>query len=212
MPGGPLYVILDTFDRIPRTEMQTPTGDAFGARRRALEDAFFQERDQQLVEKLRQELKMSEVTKPLSLVSGITDEKVLANLVKSGVKPETLAALGIIPMVQVAWADGTVSNEERDAVLRAAAENGVEKGSASYELLNQWLQAEPDSKMLTAWTEYFSALAKSMPLESLAVLRERIITRCRDVAKAAGGFLGLTGKISKAEQDAIEELERAMAR
>jgi hypothetical protein len=185
------------------------SGDAFGDRRKALEDTFFHERDKVLLEKLRVEIETFETHRQLAHVSGILDDHVLKNLVKAGVQAETLAALTLIPLVEVAWSDGAVSAEEREAVLKAAAENGISQGSASYELLARWLAERPDVRIIASWKEYVQALAKSMPAESIAVMRDRLIQRCRRVAESAGGFLGLTSKISKVEQAAIDQFERA---
>ena len=62
---------------------------AFEARGRALEEAFFQARDRELLEKLRGELASLEESKKLAHVSGIVQEHVLSNLVKAGIKAET---------------------------------------------------------------------------------------------------------------------------
>jgi hypothetical protein len=185
--------------------MHTPPGDAFGDRRKALEDSFFMERDQQLLERMRLELETMEERKHLAHVSGILDEQVLLNLVKAGVRAETLAAVSLIPLVEVAWSDGAVSEDERTAVLKAAAESGIAEGTAAYEMLGRWLQERPDVRVIATWKEYVGALVKSMPADATLVLG-----RCRQVAEAAGGFLGLTSKISAVEKARIEEFERVM--
>ena len=190
--------------------MQNPD-DVLGDRRKALEDAFFRERDQQLLDRLKLEMEAAEAHKLLAHVSGILDQQVLAKLVKAGVRAETLTALALIPMVEVAWADGAVSQTEREAVLKAAAENDLQNGTAAHELLDRWLRERPDVKMIAAWKEYVTSLAKAMPPEAVAAMRDRVIGRCRRVAEAAGGFLGLTGKVSKVEQNAIDEFERAFS-
>jgi Tellurite resistance protein TerB. len=187
-----------------------PSGDIFGDRRRALEDSFFRERDQFLLEKLRLELEAVEEHRHLAHVSGIMDDKVLMNLVKAGVRAETLAAVSLIPLVEVAWADGSVTSDEREAVLKAAAENGIKEGSASHEMLSHWLKDRPDVRIVASWKEYARALAKAMPADAMLVVRERIIGRCRKVAEASGWLLGITGNVSKVEQSAIDEFERAM--
>jgi hypothetical protein len=189
--------------------MHTPPGDAFGDRRKALEDSFFLERDQQLLERMRLELETVEDRKHLAHVSGILDEQVLMNLVKAGVRAETLAAVSLIPLVEVAWADGAVTPDEQAAVLKAAAETGITEGSAAYAMLGQWLGQRPDVRVIQTWKEYVGALAKSMPADSMMVLRERLLGRCRQVAESAGGFLGLTSKISAVEKAKIDEFERA---
>jgi hypothetical protein len=189
--------------------MTTPASDVFGDRRKALEDSFFRERDQLLLEKLRMELETVEEHRNLAHVSGILDDKVLANLVKAGVRAETLMAVTLIPLVEVAWADGSVSEDERAAVLKAAAENGVKEGSAAHQLLSHWLKDRPDVRIIASWKEYVGALAKAMPADAMLVLRERLIGRMRTVAEATWSLMGLGRKISKVEQSAIEEFERA---
>jgi hypothetical protein len=190
--------------------MTTPAGDIFGDRRKALEDSFFRERDHLLLEKLRLELEAIEEHKHLAHVSGILDDKVLMNLVKAGVRAETLAAVSLIPLVEVAWADGAVTDDEREAVLKGAADNGVQAGSASHQLLNHWLKDRPDVRIIAAWKEYAGALAKTMPADAMLVVRERIVGRCRKVAEASGWLLGIAGNVSRVELAAIEEFERAM--
>jgi hypothetical protein len=190
--------------------MHTPPGDAFGDRRKALEDSFFMERDQQLLERMRLELETMEERKHLAHVSGILDEQVLLNLVKAGVRAETLAAVSLIPLVEVAWSDGAVSADERTAILKAAAESGIAEGTAAYEMLGRWLQERPDVRVIATWKEYVGALVKSMPADATLIMRERLLGRCRQVAEAAGGFLGLTSKISAVEKARIEEFERVM--
>ena len=164
--------------------MQHSSGDIFGDRRKALEDAFFRERDQQLIDKLKLELEATETHRNLAHVSGILDQRVLADLVKAGVRAETLLALTLIPLVEVAWADGSVADDEREAVLKAAAENGIKTGTAPHALLDQWLRDRPDVRVIAAWKEYVHALAKAMPAEVIAVMGERLIGRCRTVAGA----------------------------
>jgi hypothetical protein len=182
--------------------MQTP--DQFAARGRALEEAFFQNVDARLLANLRGELAQMEEANKLAHVSEIMDQNVLRQLVKVGVTAESLLAMRFVPMIKVAWADGKISDSERDAVLKAAESENVKPGTSSYLLLRTWLEGQPDEAVFVAWKEYIKELARQMPVESLAPLRERMTSLCHGVAKAAGGVLGI-GSISKAEEKAIEE-------
>lgn len=188
--------------------MTTPhSGDAFSDRRRGLEEAFFKDRDQKLLDKLKGELEHLEETRKLAHVSGIVEEHVLKKLVEAGVRAETLVAVALIPQVEVAWCDGSVSLEERDAVLNAAVAQGIAADSAAYGLLLEWLTHRPDSRIVAAWREYVQELARLMPPESFAAMKSRMIDRCTRVAEAAGGFLGLA-TISRVERAAIEEFAK----
>lgn len=182
--------------------------DAFEERRKGLEEAFFKERDRELMDKLKRELESLEDKKKLGHISGIVEERVLQNLVTAGVRAETLTAVGLIPMVEVAWCDGSVSAQERDAILNAASKEGIQPDSAPFELLGRWLQERPDSHVIVAWKDYVKEMAHLMPKESVAELKRKMINRATRVAEAAGGFLGLA-TISKAERATIDEFAKA---
>jgi hypothetical protein len=188
--------------------MREPTSDPFGERRKGLEEQFFKERDRELMEKMRRELESLEEKKKLAHVSGIVEERVLQALVAAGVQAETLAAVSVIPMVEVAWCDGSVTAEERDAVLNAAAKQGIQPNTSPYELLKRWLQDRPDVHIIAAWKDYVKELARVMPKEGIAEMKRNVINRSTRVAEAAGGFLGLA-TISKSERNAIDEFARA---
>ena len=182
--------------------------DPFEQRRRSLEEAFFKARDQQLLAKLRNELSSFEAEKQLAHVSGIVEQSVLNHLVQAGINAESLAAVGLVPLVEVAWCDGTVAPEERDAVLNAAAARGIAPDTAAHELLRHWLDERPDPHIFAAWKEYVHEMARIMPKEALAGMRKQLMDRAERVAAAAGGFLGLS-TISKHERAKLDELAKA---
>jgi hypothetical protein len=188
--------------------MNESSFDPFEQRRKGLEEAFFKERDQQLLARLQGELQSLEERQKIAHLLGITEEKVLSDLVQAGVRAETLAAVDLVPLVEVAWCDGSVADEERDAVLNAAVSQGIKPGSASHDLLAQWLARRPDPAIGKAWREYVAELARIMPKDSVATLKKKFVDRCTRVAAAAGGFLGLA-TISHREQAKIEELAKA---
>src|SRR5262245_40984483 len=187
--------------------MRHSANDPFKQREIGLEEAFFKERDRQLLEKLRGELSAFEEKQKVAHVTGIVEEHVLSSLVLAGVRAETLAAVRLIPHVEVAWCDGAVAPEEREAVLNAAASEGIHPDSAAYALLNTWLAEHPDPRIIIAWKEYVHELARLTPKETIAAMKKKMIDRCTRVAAAAGGFLGLS-TISKHEQAKIDELAK----
>ena len=178
--------------------------DEFQARQRSLEAAFFQKVDAKLLDNLRSELAQLETAKGMKHVSGIMDDKVLRDLVSLGVTAESLMAVRFVPMIYVAWSDRQISEAERAAILKAAESDNVVPNSPAFHLLRSWLERRPDSVIFVAWGNYIRELARIMPAESLKELRERTKSLCYQVARAAGGVLGM-GSISQAEQRAIDE-------
>lgn len=188
--------------------MPQPPADPFNQRAKSLEDAFFQNKDRELMDKMRGELSAMEEKKKLAHVSGIVEERVLANLVQAGVKAETLAAVSLIPLVEVAWADGSVSPEERDAVLNAAVAQGVQPDTAPYEVLKSWLQTRPDRHVVAAWKDYVQEVSRLMDKGAVAEFKKAMIDRATRVAESAGGFLGMA-TISASERKIIDDLAKA---
>jgi hypothetical protein len=183
--------------------------DFLADRRRALEDSFFAQLDRALLEKLRAQVMAEEGKQALSTASGIHDEAVLDGLMALGIEVKTVAALTLIPLVEMAWAHGGVAQKERDAILKAAHENGVTPGSAADQLLDCWLNEKPDSKLLAVWKDYVAALRQSADPGAFEKIRDDILDRAEHVAQAADGFLGMAS-VSAREKAMLAELEQAL--
>ena len=180
--------------------------DSLQSRGRALEEAFFHERDRQLIATLRRRFSAEETEKVLAAAIGIADELMLKAVTKVEAGVEVLAAMALIPMVAVAWCDGEVSAKEREAVLRGAVEMGIAVESPGYELLQRWLEKAPAPEAIEAWHKYVKTIVATMEPATAKRCCDKIMTRAENVAKAAGGFLGFGSKISEAEQKCLADL------
>jgi hypothetical protein len=183
--------------------------DSLGDRRKALEEEFFAKHNQQLLRQLRETTGAKAKTEALAAASGITDAAVLEQLADINLSSETVAALSLIPLIEVAWADGRLDAKEQSALLAAAEHAGLSKGSASYELLEEWSRERPSPQLLAAWKAYVAALSRTLDAQAKQALKQDLLGRARAVAEAAGGFLGLGNRISSAEQAVLTELEQA---
>jgi hypothetical protein len=181
----------------------------FSGRTRELEDVFFRQRDEELLRALREQAAVQERKKSLADVSGISDDRLLNHLHELDVSGETLAAVSLVPLIVVAWADGSIDAKERSAVLTAAEEQGLEKSHPGHQLLERWLERKPEPRLLEAWKGYVSALSETLDDAEVEAIKAKILGRARAVAEAAGGLLGLGSKVSKAEQAVLDDLEKA---
>jgi len=182
--------------------------DPLDERRRALEEAFFARQEANLRQRLAEPAELRARKQAFSAVSGITDDAVLDSLVKLDISPETLAAIALVPLIVVAWADGSVDPRERAAVLRAAGETGLVPGADGYAMLEQWLHAAPPASLLEAWKGYIGAITAGLDHAGRRVLQAPIMDRARAVALAAGSFLGIGMNISYAEEEVLEDLAK----
>ena len=131
------------------------------------------------------------------------------SLFEHGVTPKALAALALVPLVIVAWADGSDEQKEKTAIIQAATSIGVPTDGPGYALLQAWLEHKPPTKLLHTWETYTTALVATLTPEQREGMKSDIIGRARAVAQAAGGFLGLGPKVSAAEAQILERLEKA---
>lgn len=179
-----------------------------GDRVRTLEDEFFRREDERLTQRLR-ELKHKEASREaLSTASGISNPAILDALLNLGIRPEVIGALSVVPLVEVAWADGTLDAREKQAILARAEKSGITSGSIDHDLLRSWLDHKPEPKLLTAWTHMVQGMCEQLSGEQVTALRTSLVERARAIAKASGGFLGV-GSVSTAEGDMIRQLESA---
>jgi hypothetical protein len=174
--------------------------------RSSLEDAFFFEQDRTLVERRTELRKLAESKEVLGRVSGITNDAILERLVNLNIRPETLAALALLPLIEVVWADGEVDDTERVMVLAHATSQGIAVGSGEYKLLERWLAHRPRASLLNAWQHYMHGLCECLSRSERDILKEELMRNVRKAAEASGGFLGV-GKISNQEEEVLAKLE-----
>ena len=178
--------------------------DAMNQWGNALENQFFQEREQALLQKMRDQRARESDREHLSHVTGIENLELLDELLDQGLHAESLVALSLVPMVEVAWADGEVDPKEYAEVMRLAGEHGLE--SPGTDLLESWLNHKPGPELLTAWVNFARFLAQQMEPKDRDTLRAEVKAHATMVAKAAGGILGV-GAISKEERAMINTLD-----
>ena len=180
-------------------------------RGRALENQFYDKQNHEKIAAMKSQLDTQTSKDELRKVSGMTDDAVLDKLVHLGLAANTIAALSLVPLIQVAWADGAVQDNERTAILQGAHGKGLDKGSPGYELLESWLAKRPSDALIDAWEAYIKALVGQLSDEQNRLLKNQIVGFAKMVAAAAGGFLGI-GKVSASEEKVLHRIESAFAR
>ena len=175
-----------------------------------LEQAFFAGENADLLHELRVRTDEERRRELLREVVAIQDQKFLDRLDTLGVRPETALAVAIVPLIFVAWADGELDERERKALLDALQHRGVAPGEIPHRLLSNGLERKPDPRLLSAWKAYVRRLWGCFTVDERWQMRQNLLRSAREVAQASGGFLGLTSKISEAEQKILQEIEEVL--
>lgn len=176
-----------------------------------MEDLFYRNLDQELLDQMKADMAADEDRSCLMAATGIQNAEIINQLMDHGITMESMAGIGLIPLIAVAWADGKMEDREREAILKAAAESGIDQDHACYALIGEWLKNPPAETLLESWKAYVSALKDgTLGAEALGQVRTSVVQRAKNVANSAGGFLGLS-KTSASEQKVIDELDSAFA-
>ena len=180
----------------------------FSDREKAMEATYFRQQDAKLIERLRSDAKLDDIAVALAEKLQVDNPDLLARVRALGVTADTAAALFVAPLVQVAWAEGSVSKHEHQTVLRLAQERGVEEGSTAYGQLGDWLAVRPpDSVFDTACDVIKAGFAVLDPSEREERI-ERVIEACHKVAEASESqfakLIGLETGVSKQEASMLD--------
>jgi hypothetical protein len=174
-----------------------------------LEEQWFHEQEARRREQIREEFeaKAAEEHNKREIAGqlGTDDAAVVERIHRLGLSGDVVQIIHLLPLVQIAWADGAVSIAERTAILRAVQAHGVEPGSPAATFMASLLESRPSDTLLE---------------EILAILRDILAARdlhptsmleaCQKVAEASGGLLGLGNKVSAEERDAIQKVVQAL--
>lgn len=188
--------------------MERPDATGLRMAGKALEDSFFARENAALLKKLKEKAAVEAKKQAFREIANVKNEAVIDALVELDLDASDLAALNLVPLIEVAWADGAIQSKEREAILKAAAQGGIKPGTDNYTLLENWLATKPGPELMACWKGYAHTLFESLDSVVGNELKERLMTRTTAIAKAAGGFLGI-GAISDAEQRILDELDAA---
>lgn len=141
-----------------------------------------------------------------------TDKEMVSALHGLGLDEENIRAIVLLPLVEVAWADGRVGEAERRLILDLARKRGVLDTEGAV-LLETWLRYRPSDRYLQRGREVLAELgARGHDGAGISpqTLTE-IVGFCEQVAYAAGGVLGRAFKSMGAdERAAIGEIAEAL--
>jgi hypothetical protein len=174
-------------------------------RRQAIEDRFFKEQESTKLAELRSKRDVARSRSELRSVSGIEDESLLDTLTELGIGAGDLSALGLVPLIRVAWADGFMKEPDRQAVLLAAKRLLPETHGQPF--LDSWLDKPPSPLLFKAWGAYTRHLLRNLDEDQVLAIKVRIVELARDVGFASGGFVGMMSFSHSAEEAALDEIE-----
>ena len=177
--------------------------DMIQERGRSLEDDYFRKKDKELVEKIQRAADAERARADVGRAVGLTDPALAQELLDLGFTAETVSLLPIVPVLQMAWAEGGVSPEERDLIVRFARTRGIDEGSAADRQLTTWMTARPSEDVFARASRLIRAMLDSGSDAGLSA--DDLVAYCEKIAAASGGVFGI-GRISAEERKLLSGL------
>jgi hypothetical protein len=185
--------------------------ELFGDRRRTQEEEYFRKRELELIEKLRQRREEAAARKELGERVGVADDEILQDLQALGYTPATVMLLHLVPLVQMAWAEGDVSARERELIQQAARAHGIPADSEADRQLASWLATRPSDEFFERTLRAIPAILEGRPAGERAAGGRDLLSYCSEIAAASGGILGF-GKVSDEERQLLARISQELER
>ena len=183
--------------------------DVFHDRARGEEAEYFRKQDEKLLLKIRERAALAEVAQALAEKLRVDSPELVKRVLELGLTRDTGTAILLAPLVQVAWAEGSVSRREREVVLELAASRGVEPGSGAHAQLVAWLERRPSDALFETALEVMKAGLAVLPDSEREERVREIVEACQRVAEATGGLgklLGLSSGIVGQEAAVLDAI------
>ena len=179
-------------------------------KRLTTEREYFHRLDVELIDQMRKRAALREERQRLAEVSHVNDEAILNALAEVGFNHGNATLLHLVPLIQVAWIDGSVSSAERDRIVRVARARGIEEGGAADQQLSTWLDQRPSEEVFRTAIRALRSVLRALPPSPNEASASSLLESCADVAVASGGLFGLTSPVSPAEQKLLKDLARQL--
>ncbi len=138
--------------------------------------------------------------------TGAEDEQALQVLEGCGIDPSCVNLVLLVPLLEVAWADGEVLPREEQLLRAIAAERGIEEGSRAAELFERWLRRRPADAVFDACDQVVAAMIEHLPADERRRATEDLEHAIHAVAEIAGGVFGLFATVSDREREVIGKM------
>lgn len=170
------------------------------------EDLYFRQREMERREDRRRE--MAKAAKELQEARGVaksagTEDMELAERIrKLGFSGETAVVFDLLPLILVAWADGSVSRAERETIFTVVERRNLARDSEAFLAVESLLEEKPSDAFIEESMDALRELMSDSPEAKTA----EMIELCAAIADASGGFLGLAKRVSDEERDLIAKI------
>ncbi len=132
---------------------------------------------------------------------------------------EKLAALALASLVEVAWADGRITEGERRGVIEASKSMGLDRdGDFCRTTLRRWLHEVPPTEALEEWRRLLAPALEMSQARAARRIESQLLNEARRIAKMderpfePGASLDAGAGITEEEQHVLDDLAEVLSR
>ena len=173
-------------------------------------DSWFQARDHRLIAAMKKAHDHDDEVAAMEATSHVHDKELLEALEGLGINHHTLPVLHLVPLAEVAWADGRLVQSEKEALLEAAAGAGLVPRTQAWEAFRDLLEAAPSPELAEAAHRYIWAVLASQPELDTGEALHDIEGALHRVARHTHVLLGRLGYEGRPERRVIERLTKEL--
>lgn len=170
------------------------------------EDEYFKKQDLEKIAEARRAEQLASIRQQEQSsiqVALNTNEEVAAEALALGFDGATARVLPLVPMIQMAWIDGTVSKKERERLTTLAEGFGIQKDTPAGEFLEILINERPSDVFFGRVTQ---VIARMINEEPKFWKSESLLSLCREIAETSGSFFSLRDPISSEEGELLAAL------
>jgi hypothetical protein len=147
----------------------------------------------------------------LSQETGIEDREILEKLLRFDISADNVAALSLVPLFFLGWADGDLDQREDEYIHDYIRKAGISLSGMNLKLISHWFNVPPAREYLDAWSLYMQGKLQSADARTRASMKDEFFSHFERLASVSSGFLGLGPRISRAEGRQLARLRKALS-
>lgn len=159
------------------------------------------EKQQKIREEKRENAMHSEVKNKIKENFNTTQD-VADELFELGFSDDSVRLLPLVPLVELAWADGIVQREEREHILDEARSHGFDANSDAIAYLEELLEDQPSEGYFTRVRNVMDAIIDDHD----AIERGDVLALADDLAGRSSQWFGLFSGIDDNEKEMLDIL------
>lgn len=141
----------------------------------------------------------------MTAILGVDAVDAVAALHASGFRPSTVSLLDLLPLVELAWADGSISPRERRVLVSAAARRPAVRGQAHTQLTH-WLSERPSEEVFRVSRRALRDWLTRADAGVATQTRDTLLAESTLVLSDDGGLLGGETPLTPEQQRLLSDL------